>query len=131
MITNERQSRITKAALTKIEKAIAAHDNGQPPPDVHPTIYEAMGDALRSEAEVLRDQLQAYERLRAGRVKQRTFGSLRELPKACAADAAGRLRAWHDYHRKAPLPRCRSRPSVQKPSFRGATRSRKRSSPAA
>ena len=38
--------------------------------------------ALRSEAEVLREQLQEYERLRAGRVKQRTLRSLNELPKA-------------------------------------------------
>ena len=82
MITNERQHRITKAALKKFEKAIAAHEEGQPSPDVHPRIYQAMGDALRSEAEVLRDQLREYERLRTGRVKQRTLGSLTELPKA-------------------------------------------------
>ena len=82
MITNERQYRITKAALKKFEKAIAAHELGQPSPDVHPRIYQAMGDALRSEADGLRDQLQGYERLRAGRVKQRTLRSLSELPKA-------------------------------------------------
>lgn len=82
MIANERQFRITKAALKKFEQSIAAHDKGQPSPDVHPRIYEAMGDALRSEAEVLRDQLEAYERLRSGRVKQRTLASLTELPEA-------------------------------------------------
>lgn len=82
MITNERQYRITKAALKKFEKSIAAHEKGQPPPDVHPRIYKAMGDALRSEAEVLRGQLEDYERLRAGRVKQRTLRTLNELPKA-------------------------------------------------
>jgi DNA-binding XRE family transcriptional regulator len=49
---------------------------------VHPRIHRAIGDALRSEAEVLGDQLRAYERLRAGRVKQRTLRSLNELPKA-------------------------------------------------
>jgi HTH-type transcriptional regulator/antitoxin HigA len=82
MITNERQYRITKAALKKFEKSIAAHEKGQPSPDVHPRIYAATGDALRSEAEVLRDQLQDYEQLRAGRVRQRTLGTLTELPKA-------------------------------------------------
>jgi DNA-binding transcriptional regulator YiaG len=82
MITNERQFRITKAALKKFDNAIAAHENGQPSPDVHSRIYAAMGDALRSEADVLRDQLEAYERLRAGRVKQRTLDSLTELPMA-------------------------------------------------
>ena len=82
MITNERQHRITKAALKKFQASIAAHDAGQPSPDVHPRIYQAMGDALRSEAEVLQAQLREYERLRAGRVKQRTLRSLNELPKA-------------------------------------------------
>jgi DNA-binding transcriptional regulator YiaG len=82
MITNERQYRITKGALKKIEASIAAHDAGQPSPDVHPRIYQAMGDALRSEAEALQGQLREYDRLRAGRVKQRTLRSLNELPKA-------------------------------------------------
>lgn len=82
MITNERQYRITKAALKKFEASIAAHEAGQPSPDVHPRIYQAMGDALRSEAEVLQGQLREYDRLRSGRVKQRTLRSLNELPKA-------------------------------------------------
>ena len=82
MITNERQYRITKGWLKKFEASIALHDGSDPPPDVHPRIHAAAGDALRSEAEALRDQLRAYERLRAGRVKQRTLRSLDELPKA-------------------------------------------------
>jgi DNA-binding XRE family transcriptional regulator len=82
VITNERQYRITRAALKRFDKAIAAHAKGEPSPDVHPRIYQAMGDALGSEAEVLRDQLCEYESLRAGRVKQRRLGSLSELPKA-------------------------------------------------
>jgi ribosome-binding protein aMBF1 (putative translation factor) len=82
MITNERQYRITKGALKKFEASIAAHDAGQPSPDVHPRIYQAMGDALRSEADVLQAQLREYDRLRGGRVKQRTLRSLNELPKA-------------------------------------------------
>jgi transcriptional regulator with XRE-family HTH domain len=68
--------------LKKFEASIAAHDAGQPPPDVHPRVYQAMGDALRSEADVLQFQLREYDRLRAGRVKQRTLRSLNELPKA-------------------------------------------------
>ena len=82
MITNERQYRITKAALKKFEASIAAHEAGQPSPDVHPRIYQTMGDALQSEAEVLQGQLREYDRLRAGRVKQRTLRSLHELPNA-------------------------------------------------
>ena len=41
-----------------------------------------MGDALRSEADVLWAQLREYERLRAGRVRQRALRSLNKLPNA-------------------------------------------------
>ena len=82
MITNERQYRITKGWLKKFEAAAVRHAQSEPAPDVHPRIHQAGTDALRSEAEVLRDQLREYERLRAGRVKQRTLSSLIELPKA-------------------------------------------------
>jgi HTH-type transcriptional regulator/antitoxin HigA len=82
MITNERQYRITKRWLKKFEASIALHERSDPPPDVHPRIHAAAGDALRSEADVLREQLEAYERLRAGDVKQRTLQSLTELPQA-------------------------------------------------
>ena len=82
MITNERQYRITKGWLKKFEASAALQERSDPPPDVHPTIHRAGIDALRSEAEALRDQLEEYERLRAGHVKQRTLSSLRELPKA-------------------------------------------------
>jgi ribosome-binding protein aMBF1 (putative translation factor) len=82
MITNERQYRITKGWLKKFDAAAALHEQSNPPPDVHSAIHQAGTDALRSEAEALRAQLEAYERLRAGRVKQRTLNSLRELPKA-------------------------------------------------
>ena len=82
MITNERQYRITKGWLKKFDAAAALHEQSEPPPDVHPTIHQAGTDAVRSEAEALRDQLKEYERLRAGDVKQRTLSSLTELPKA-------------------------------------------------
>jgi ribosome-binding protein aMBF1 (putative translation factor) len=82
MITNERQYRITKGWLKKFEASAALNEKTEPPPDVHPRIHQAATDALRSEAQVLRDQLREYERLRAGRVKQRTLRSLNELPKA-------------------------------------------------
>ena len=82
MITNERQYRITKGWLKKFDAAAALHEQSNPPSDVHSAIHKAGTDALRSEADALRAQLEAYERLRAGRVKQRTLNSLRELPKA-------------------------------------------------
>lgn len=82
MITNERQYRITKGWLKKFEAAATGHEQSEPAADVHPQIHQAGTDALRSEADALREQLREYERLRAGRVKQRTLGSLTELPKA-------------------------------------------------
>lgn len=82
MITNERQYRITKGWLKKFEAAAARHEQSEPAPNVHPRIHQAGTEALRSEADVLREQLREYERLRAGRVKQRTLRSLTELPKA-------------------------------------------------
>jgi DNA-binding XRE family transcriptional regulator len=82
MITNERQYRITRGWLKKFEASAARHKESEPQPDVHPRIHGAIGDALRSEAEVLRDQLRDYERLRAGGVKQRTLRSLSDLPNA-------------------------------------------------
>ena len=82
MITNERQYRITKGWLKKFEASAALHEQSDQNPNVHPTIHQAGIDALRGEAAALRDQLDEYERLRAGHVKQRTLSSLRELPKA-------------------------------------------------
>ena len=82
MITNERQYRITRGWLKKFEASAARHKESEPRPDVHPRIHGAIGDALKSEAEVFRDQIRDYERLRAGRVKQRTLRSLSELPNA-------------------------------------------------
>jgi hypothetical protein len=67
MITNDRQRRITEFALRRFERAIGAHGRGHPSADVHPTIYRAIGDALRSEADALRGQLHAYELRRHGR----------------------------------------------------------------
>jgi ribosome-binding protein aMBF1 (putative translation factor) len=82
MITNERQYRITKAWLKKFEASAELREQTRPRADVHPTIHQAGTDALRSEAEALREQVEEYERLRAGHVKQRTLSSLTELPKA-------------------------------------------------
>ncbi|HVA20290.1 MAG TPA: helix-turn-helix domain-containing protein [Solirubrobacteraceae bacterium] len=41
-----------------------------------------MGDATRSEVEVLRDQVKRYEDLREGRVAEREIDGLRDLPMA-------------------------------------------------
>ncbi len=82
MITNERQYRITKAQLKRFEDDIATHDARTPGADVDPRIPQAMRDALASEADELRAQLEHYEQLRDGTITGRDFDSLRELPTA-------------------------------------------------
>lgn len=80
MITNELQYRITKSEARKFEQAIAAARGREPDPDVHPRIHQAMIESLESELAVLREQLERYEALKAGKVRSRKARSLRELP---------------------------------------------------
>ncbi|MHB1570358.1 MAG: helix-turn-helix domain-containing protein [Solirubrobacteraceae bacterium] len=80
MIANERQYRIATAELRRFEEALAERTATGPSPDVHPRIHQAMLDAMASERDELRAQLDRYDDLRSGRVAQRTLNSLRELP---------------------------------------------------
>jgi hypothetical protein len=80
LITNERQYRIAKSEAKKFEQAIARARAEKPSAEVHPRIHRAMIDSLESELAVLREQLDRYEALKAGRVKSRKVQSLRELP---------------------------------------------------
>lgn len=82
MIGNEREYRITKAARRRFEEAIEAHKTSTPAEGVDPRVHAAMGDAMRSEVEVLSEQIQRYEDLRDGRVRQRELDSLTDLPAA-------------------------------------------------
>jgi len=80
VITNERQYRITKSEARKFEQAIAIARGREPSPDVDPRIHQAMIESLESELAVLREQLDHYEALKAGKVKSRKVRSLRDLP---------------------------------------------------
>ena len=80
MITNERQYRISKTKAQRFERAIAAARQGEPSPGVHPRLHAAMVDSLESELAVVREQLDHYEALKTGKLKQRKVFSLRELP---------------------------------------------------
>lgn len=82
MITNERQYRITKAQLKRFDEDLLAHDARTPTADVDPRLHQAMRDALVSEADELRAQLEHYEQLRDGAITGRELDSLRELPTA-------------------------------------------------
>lgn len=82
MITNERQRRIAEASLRRFEDAIRDHDARGPTPEVDPRLDRAMRAGAASQAADLRRELQHYADLRMGRIRQRKFTSLDELPTA-------------------------------------------------
>ncbi len=81
-ITSERQYAITRAELRRFEQAAQDQELQGPAEGIDPRVGEAMFDALASQAETLREEVQRYEDLREGRVTQRELGSLRDLPTA-------------------------------------------------
>lgn len=82
MIANERQYRISRAALRRFDESISTHRRREPSEGVDPRIHKAIEVAMESEAEELRRQIQRYEDLRDGRVKSREFDGLRAVPTA-------------------------------------------------
>jgi DNA-binding XRE family transcriptional regulator len=85
MIDNERQYRITKTELARFEEGLIAHDARDPrelPPNVDPGMPQLMHDAIASQIETLRWQIDHYEKLRDGHITSREITSLRELPTA-------------------------------------------------
>ena len=81
MITNERQHRIARSEIRRFEEALAAAEE-HPPSDVHPRLHKAMIDGLRSQLDELREEVDRYEFLRAGKVRRRVLTSLLDLPDA-------------------------------------------------
>jgi DNA-binding Xre family transcriptional regulator len=82
MIKNEREYRITKAQLAGFERGLVANDEREFPANVDPGMKTLMHDAIVSEIEVLRAQVEHYEKLREGRITGREITSLHELPVA-------------------------------------------------
>jgi HTH-type transcriptional regulator / antitoxin HipB len=82
MIKNEREYRITKAHLAGFEGGLSANDEREFPPNVDPGMKKLMHDAIASEIEVLRTQIDHYEKLRDGHITSREITSLHELPAA-------------------------------------------------
>jgi HTH-type transcriptional regulator / antitoxin HigA len=81
MITNERQYKITKAALDRLDESIKAFDLQKAHATAgSKTLAKAHLDALASERQVLADQLREYEVLKSGIIADFTAGSLNELP---------------------------------------------------
>ncbi|MBA3809585.1 MAG: helix-turn-helix transcriptional regulator [Solirubrobacterales bacterium] len=80
MITNQREYRVTKSWMARFEKDLVVNDTREIGPDVDPRMRQVMHDALASEIEILRGQMDHYEQLRDGRITSREITSLRELP---------------------------------------------------
>lgn len=81
MITNERQYHVTKAQLKRFEEALRERQQSIPPTDVHPRMWQAEQDALKSQLAEFREELRAYEDLKAGRVEEASVTSLDDLPR--------------------------------------------------
>jgi DNA-binding XRE family transcriptional regulator len=82
MIKNEREYRITKTHLAGFEGGLVANDKRDFPANVDPGMKKLMHDAIASEIEVLRAQIDHYKKLRDGHITSREITSLHELPVA-------------------------------------------------
>lgn len=81
MIMNERQYRITKVKLSEFAEAVNSFDMDKATQRTgSPALAKAEIDALRSEVDVLSDQLKEYEALKSGAVSVLKAASLEELP---------------------------------------------------
>lgn len=81
MITNERQYRISRQQLNKFQKAIQRHNIKEASDRLGSEILAvAELDALRSEFNILADQINEYEALKAGKIKRFEAENLDELP---------------------------------------------------
>jgi hemerythrin superfamily protein len=69
MISNERQYRITKAAAEKFKQAVKDLDkNGGLQEGIHPRLVQAQREAAQSQLDDLLEEIDEYERLKAGNV---------------------------------------------------------------
>jgi HTH-type transcriptional regulator/antitoxin HigA len=81
MITNERQYKISKAALAKLDQSIARFDLAEARAAIgNMQLAEAQLQALESERELLSSQITDYQTLRSGSVSDFRTESLEELP---------------------------------------------------
>ena len=82
MIKNEKQYRITKAQVRRFQDAVAELAAQDLPSNVSARLWEAQREAARSQVEELQEQVEAYERLSAGRSKEVVLEAVEDLPKA-------------------------------------------------
>lgn len=82
MITNERQLKITKSRLEGFQDSLAQLKASKRPPDIDPLLWKAEQDAIKSTIAELWDEVAAYERLKAGKIKSVKVTSIDDVPKA-------------------------------------------------
>jgi ribosome-binding protein aMBF1 (putative translation factor) len=82
MIKNEKQYRITKAQVRRFQDAVTEVAGQARPPNISARLWEAQREAVRSQMEDLGKQVEAYERLNAGRSKGVVLEGVEDLPKA-------------------------------------------------
>jgi ribosome-binding protein aMBF1 (putative translation factor) len=78
LITNERQYRITKAAIRNFEQRMAQNDAQGT--QHNPRLHQLMQESIASELEILQAQVGEYEAFRSGRVTEVMIDSLQDLP---------------------------------------------------
>jgi ribosome-binding protein aMBF1 (putative translation factor) len=86
MIKNEKQYRISKGALARFEESLAhlkeRQASGVVNSRIHPRLQHAEMNAVRSEIEVLRGQIEEYEATQAGKRPVADLTVIETIPQA-------------------------------------------------
>ena len=81
-IKNDWQYRYTKGELKRLRAALKAfNDAPEAHPDMHPRIIQAQKDGLRSQIEIISEEIKDYEWLLMNKPNLRGLSVLNELPK--------------------------------------------------
>lgn len=80
MIENERQYFVTKKRIQQFEESLASLHATPRPEKVPPQIHRAMIESVESQLDDLREELAAYEALKAQPVRELELKSLDKLP---------------------------------------------------
>jgi excisionase family DNA binding protein len=104
MISNERQFRIAGTQMRRFEQALAAHSDADRGGEVAARIFRAIRDAIASERDELRAQLNRYEAVRSGRISRREFGSFRALPVALIEGRIAAQMSQRDLAKRLGIP---------------------------
>lgn len=93
MIFNERQYAITKAQISKFELAMTHVQNSELPTDLNGKLRrETHLDALESQLEEMREEVEEYEKLKAGSIDRLSLDSFARLPETLIK--ARIIRGW-------------------------------------